>query len=85
MLYFLQIARGLQITAAASTVFERLLAGAITLIFFTNAFVNLGMVSGIFPMVGVPLPFISYGGTALITRGLGGGLLMSIRRQRLLN
>ena len=61
------------IAAEAPTVFARLLAGAITLIFFTYAFVNMGMVSGILPVVGVPLPFISYGGTAMVTLGLGLG------------
>jgi len=81
LLYFLLIARGLQITARADTQFARLLAGSITMIFFTYVFVNIGMVSGIVPVVGVPLPFISYGGTALMTLGLGCGILMSIQRQ----
>ena len=76
------IFRGLVIAAAAPTVFSRLLAGAITLGFFTYAFVNMGMVSGILPVVGVPLPFISYGGTAMVTVGLGLGILMSIARNR---
>ena len=67
------IFRGLMIAAEAPTVFTRLLAGAITLSFFTYAFVNMGMVSGILPVVGVPLPFISYGGTAMVTLGLGLG------------
>ncbi|MFX4493690.1 FtsW/RodA/SpoVE family cell cycle protein, partial [Acinetobacter baumannii] len=52
------------------------------MIFFTYAFVNMGMVSGILPVVGVPLPFVSYGGTALVTLGVGIGMLMSIARQR---
>jgi rod shape determining protein RodA len=60
------------------------MAAAITLIFFTYAFVNMGMVSGILPVVGVPLPFISYGGTALVTLMLGVGILMSISRNRML-
>ena len=60
----------------------RLLAGAITLIFFTYAFVNMGMVSGILPVVGVPLPLVSYGGTALVTLFLGLGILMSIHKHR---
>lgn len=81
-LYLLLIARGLVIAANAPTFFARLLAGAITLIFFTYAFVNMGMVSGILPVVGVPLPFVSYGGTALVTLGLGAGILMSIQRHR---
>ena len=76
------IFRGLMIAAEAPTVFTRLLAGAITLSFFTYAFVNMGMVSGILPVVGVPLPFISYGGTAMVTLGLGLGLLMSIAKSR---
>jgi len=76
------IFRGLMIAAEAPTVFARLLAGAITLSFFTYAFVNMGMVSGILPVVGVPLPFISYGGTAMVTLGLGLGLLMSISKHR---
>ena len=76
------IFRGLMIAAEAPTVFTRLLAGAITLSFFTYAFVNMGMVSGILPVVGVPLPFISYGGTAMVTLGLGIGILMSISKNR---
>jgi rod shape determining protein RodA len=78
VLYMLIIARGLMIAANASTVFSRLTAGAITLTFFTYAFVNMGMVSGILPVVGVPLPMISYGGTALLTMLVGFGILMSI-------
>ncbi len=65
---------------SAPTLFSRLLAGAVTMIFFTYAFVNMGMVSGILPVVGVPLPFISYGGTAMVTLGLALGILMSIAR-----
>jgi rod shape determining protein RodA len=76
------IFRGLLIAADAPTVFTRLLAGAVTLSFFTYAFVNMGMVSGILPVVGVPLPFISYGGTAMVSLGLGLGILMSIARSR---
>jgi rod shape determining protein RodA len=76
------ILRGLMIAAEAPTVFARLLAGAITLNFFTYAFVNMGMVSGILPVVGVPLPFISYGGTAMVTLGLGLGILMSVAKSR---
>ncbi len=81
-LYLLLIGRGLIIAANAPTFFTRLLAGAITMIFFTYAFVNMGMVSGILPVVGVPLPFMSYGGTSLLTLGLGAGILMSIQRNR---
>jgi len=80
VLYLLLIWRGLSIALNASTFFTRLLAGAITMIYFTYAFVNMGMVSGIVPVVGVPLPFMSYGGTALLTLGLGAGILMSIQR-----
>ena len=72
------IFRGLMIAADAPTMFTRLLAGAITLGFFTYAFVNMGMVSGILPVVGVPLPMISYGGTALLSILAGFGILMSI-------
>ena len=78
VLYMLIIARGMMIAANASTVFSRLTAGAITLTFFTYAFVNMGMVSGILPVVGVPLPMISYGGTALLSILVGFGILMSI-------
>ncbi|MGE0333001.1 MAG: rod shape-determining protein RodA [Ramlibacter sp.] len=76
------ILRGLTIALEASTLFSRLLAGAVTLIFFTYAFVNMGMVSGILPVVGVPLPFISYGGTAMVTLGAGLGILMSIAKAK---
>jgi len=82
LFFVLLIFRGLMIAAEAPTTFARLLAGAITLSFFTYAFVNMGMVSGILPVVGVPLPFISYGGTAMVTLGLGLGILMSIARSR---
>ncbi len=76
------IFRGLMIAAEAPTLFARLLAAALTTIFFTYAFVNMGMVSGILPVVGVPLPFISYGGTAMVTLGLSLGILFSIARDR---
>jgi rod shape determining protein RodA len=82
--FTLLILRGLMIAAEAPTVFTRLLAGAVTLSFFTYAFVNMGMVSGVLPVVGIPLPFISYGGTAMVSLGLGLGLLMSIARSRTL-
>lgn len=83
-LYAMLIARGLLIASEAPTLFSRLLAGALTLAFFTYAFVNMGMVSGILPVVGVPLPFVSFGGTALVTLCLGLGILMSIQRHRML-
>ncbi len=76
------IIRGLMIALEAPTLFSRLLAGSVTMIFFTYAFVNMGMVSGILPVVGVPLPFISYGGTAMVTLGLGLGILMSISKSK---
>jgi len=82
LLYTVLIGRGLVIAAQAVSFFSRILAGAVTLMFFTYAFVNMGMVSGILPIVGVPLPFVSYGGTALVTLFLGIGILMSLRRQR---
>lgn len=78
LLFLLVIGRGMMITARAPTLFTRLLAGAITLIFFAYAFVNMGMVSGILPVVGVPLPLISYGGTAMVSVCIGFGILMSI-------
>jgi rod shape determining protein RodA len=81
-LYALLIGRGLVIAANAATVFARLLAGAVSLMFFTYAFVNMGMVSGVLPVVGVPLPFLSYGGTALLTLFIGVGILMSVNRHR---
>ena len=81
-LFLLVIGRGLVIAANAPTLFTRLLAGAITLTFFTYAFVNMGMVAGILPVVGVPLPLISYGGTSLATILFGIGLLMSIHTHR---
>ena len=74
--------RGLRIAAEAPTLFTRLLGGSMSTIFFVYAFVNMGMVSGILPVVGVPLPFISYGGTAMVTLGLALGILMSIARSK---
>jgi rod shape determining protein RodA len=76
------IFRGLYIASQAPVLFSRLLAGSLALSFFSYAFVNMGMVSGILPVVGVPLPFISYGGTAMVTLGLALGLLMSIAKSR---
>ena len=81
-LFFALIKRGLAISASAPNLFTRLLGASVTLIFFTYAFVNIGMVSGLLPVVGVPLPFISYGGTALVTLGFGAWILMSIHRHR---
>ncbi len=80
--YSLLIYRGLVIARQAPSLFTRLLAASLSMIFFTYAFVNMGMVSGILPVVGVPLPFISYGGTAMVTLGLGLGILMSIAKAK---
>jgi len=77
-LYLIVIGRGLMIAINAPTTFSRLLAGAVSLTFFTYGFVNIGMVSGILPVVGVPLPLISYGGTAILSMLVGFGILMSI-------
>lgn len=82
LLYLLLLARGLVITVQAQTLFGKLLAGALTMTFFVYVFVNIGMVSGLLPVVGVPLPFISYGGTSLITLLSGFGILMSIHTHR---
>ena len=76
--------RGLVIASQAQSTFSRLLAGSITLTFFTYVFVNMGMVSGILPVVGVPLPLISYGGTSMVTILLSFGILMSIQTHKTL-
>ncbi|MDR6212808.1 rod shape-determining protein RodA [Paracidovorax wautersii] len=78
--FLLLVWRGLAIAMGSATLFGRLMAGAVSMIFFTYAFVNMGMVSGILPVVGVPLPFVSYGGTAMVTLGLALGVLMSVAR-----
>jgi len=83
-IYLFILWRGFIITANASTYFTRLMAGSITLTFFTYTFVNMGMVSGILPVVGVPLPLVSYGGTSLLTLYLGFGMLMSIHSHKTL-
>lgn len=82
LVYLLLIARGLVITVQAQTLFGKLLAGALTMTFFVYVFINIGMVSGLLPVVGVPLPFISYGGTSLVTLLSGFGVLMSIHTHR---
>lgn len=82
LVYLLLIARALMITLQAQTVFGKLLAGSITLTFFIYVFVNVGMVSGLLPVVGVPLPFISYGGTSLVTLLSGFGVLMAVHTHR---
>ena len=83
-IYMFILWRGFVITANASTYFTRLMAGSITLTFFTYTFVNMGMVSGILPVVGVPLPLLSYGGTSMLTLYLGFGMLMSIHSHKTL-
>jgi rod shape determining protein RodA len=80
--FFALVYRALVIATQAPTLFARLLAASVSMIFFMYAFVNMGMVSGILPVVGVPLPFISYGGTAMVTLGLALGILMSISRAK---
>ncbi len=82
LLYLAVIVRGLLVAANGSTLFGRLIAGAVSMTLFTYAFVNMGMVSGILPVVGVPLPFMSYGGTALATLGIAIGIIMSVARQK---
>lgn len=82
VLYLLLIGRGLTITVQAQTLFGKLLAGGVTMTFFVYVFVNIGMVSGLLPVVGVPLPFISYGGTSVVTLFTGFGVLMSIHTHR---
>jgi rod shape determining protein RodA len=81
-IYFFIIIRGLQIATQAQDTFGRLLAGGLTLIFFVYLFVNTGMVSGLLPVVGVPLPMVSYGGTSLVTIMAGFGVIMSIHTHR---
>jgi rod shape determining protein RodA len=80
--FMVLIFRGLAIATEGPTLFARLLAGSVTLIFFTYAFVNMGMVAGMLPVVGVPLPFISYGGTAMVTLGFGIGILLSVAKAK---
>jgi rod shape determining protein RodA len=81
-LYLFIILRGLYIATQAQDTFSRILAGALSLVFFVYLFVNAGMVSGLLPVVGVPLPLISYGGTSLVTILIGFGMLMSIHTHR---
>lgn len=81
-IYMFIVIRGLIIASRAETAFGRTLVGAITLIFFVYIFVNIGMVSGILPVVGVPLPLVSYGGTSFVTLMAGFGLVMSIHTHK---
>jgi rod shape determining protein RodA len=82
LLYLLFIGRCLVIASNASTLFGRLIAGTMSLLFFTYAFVNIGMVTGMLPVVGVPLPFMSFGGTALMTLFIAVGIMMSVQSHR---
>lgn len=82
LLYLSMVVRGLMIASRGANLFARLMAGAISLNLFTYVFVNMGMVSGILPVVGVPLPFMSYGGTAMVTLMIGFGILMSVATHR---
>jgi len=82
MLYLFVIARGLYIAAQAQDTFSRLIAGSLTLTFCVYVFVNSGMVAGLLPVVGVPLPLVSYGGTSMVTLMAGFGILMSIHSRR---
>ena len=82
LLYLLIIARGLWLASQAQSTFGRLLAGAFVLTFFVYVFVNVAMVSGILPVVGVPLPLVSYGGTSAITLMAGFGVIMSVRTHK---
>lgn len=79
--YLLIVLRGLVISLAAPSPFSRLLAGSLVLTFFVYVFVNMGMVAGLLPVVGVPLPMISYGGTSVITLSMGFGILMAIQSE----
>lgn len=81
-LYLVVIARALFMASSSPTTFGRLVAGALTLIFFAYVFVNIAMVSGLLPVVGVPLPLVSYGGTSAITLLAGFGIVMSIHSHR---
>lgn len=81
-LYIVIIGRGLYIGAVSQDLFSRLMAGSISLTFFVYVFVNIGMVSGIVPVVGVPLPLVSLGGTSILTLMIGFGILMSIHTHK---
>jgi rod shape determining protein RodA len=82
VLYLVLVARGLHIAVQAAHTYERLLAGALSLTFFVYVFVNIAMVSGLLPVVGVPLPMVSYGGTAAITLMVSFGIIMAVRTHR---
>jgi len=80
--YYAILWRMMKITVQAQSTFARLLAGSITLTFAIYVIINTGMVSGVLPVVGVPLPLISYGGTSVVTLFAGFGILMSIQTHR---
>ena len=80
--YLFVVCRGLYIALQAQDVFGKLVAGALVLTFFVYVFVNVGMVSGILPVVGLPLPLVSYGGTSMVTMMMGFGIVMSIHTHR---
>ncbi len=82
VIYFILIARCLKIIASTEDLFSRLIGMSITLSFTLYILINMGMVSGIFPVVGVPLPFISYGGTAMIVLSIGFGIILAIHKQK---
>jgi rod shape determining protein RodA len=82
VLYMIVVSRGLYITVHAQDTFTRLLAGSLTLTFFVSFFINMGMVTGILPVVGLPLPLISYGGSSMVTLMASFGILMSIQTHR---
>ena len=82
LVYLFIILRGLYIASHARGTYARLLAGTLTLVFFMYLFVNIGMVTGLLPIVGIPLPLVSYGGTSLVTLLAGFGILMSIHTNR---
>ena len=82
ILYLLLIGRGVILSVQAQDTFGRLLSGSITFTFFVYVFVNMGMVSGVLPVVGVPLPFVSHGGTSILTLFAGFGILMSVHTHR---
>ena len=81
-MYFFIVLRGIYIATQAQDTFTRLLAASLTMTFFIYVFVNIGMVTGLLPVVGVPLPLISYGGTSVVTLMAGFGILMSIQTHR---
>ena len=81
-LYLFVVGRGLYIAIQARDTYSRLLAGSISLTFFVYVFVNTAMVTGLVPVVGIPLPLVSFGGTSMVTLMAGFGILMSIHRHR---